>query len=590
MKLNANLKEFKTEIDLIRERYPAFKDDSAFVFWFLHAYLTDKEDTAKNALTGKEGGRGGEKNIDAIYIDEKAKQCNIIQGKYHTQEDVLEKRNDVLSFADLGLLPWAHKTIIETFYSKLDPIALEKMKDAINCVKNKKYGLNLYYVTTGKCTETVINEAKTRVRQADVKVDLHILTHKHVMNIYRDFLDDITPHIPQLKLKINSEGVIQHEGLIHQFDPKREIESWVLSVCGDEIGQMYTKVGRKLFAKNIRGWKGLTDINQSIADTIKKEPFNFWYYNNGITIVCDDAKRESHGGQDAITIEGAQIINGQQTTRTLSDSESINTNVLVKIIKIPRGDEDHLNYDELVNTIVRSTNWQNHISSSDLVSNDYIQVLLEKEFRKKGYQYIRKDMSKSEARAMYGHGFHQIDKIQLAKSIGACILDPVIVRKGKDRLFEDPYYKSIFGSSQLSFYLSKYWLMRQVQYAARRHPARAYAKWVVLNFSWNQLESHIGTGNSEKRFRYACEHHMYRGLLDILLNGIVCIYKAASTFHRLNRGEGEEGLDVSSFFQRTKLHTEFERFWHSTKNPHRNKTNDYFKRFKKSLDELEIEA
>ena len=70
MKINVGLSELKNEIDLIRKRYPAFKDDSAFVFWFLHAYLTDKEETAKNALTGKEGGRGGEKNIDAIFIDD----------------------------------------------------------------------------------------------------------------------------------------------------------------------------------------------------------------------------------------------------------------------------------------------------------------------------------------------------------------------------------------------------------------------------------------------------------------------------------------------------------------------------------------
>ena len=107
MKAKATLGELKNEIALIRKRYPAFKDDSAFVFWFLHAYLTDKEDVAKHALTGKEGGRGGEKNIDAIFVDEKAKQCNIIQGKFHISEGFSEKRNDVLSFADLRLLPWA---------------------------------------------------------------------------------------------------------------------------------------------------------------------------------------------------------------------------------------------------------------------------------------------------------------------------------------------------------------------------------------------------------------------------------------------------------------------------------------------------
>ncbi len=354
---------------------------------------------------------------------------------------------------------------------------------------------------------------------------------------------------------------------------------------------MYSKVGRRLFAKNIRGWLGSnTHINKSIEETIKKEPYNFWYFNNGITIVCDDAKRETQGGQDAIIIDGAQIINGQQTTRTLCESDSKDTNVLVKIIKIPRDFESNGDYDVLVNSIVRSTNWQNYILPSDLVSNDYIQVLLEKEFRKQGYQYIRKNMSKSEARTMYGHGFHQIDKRELAQAVAACLFDPLIVRKGRERLFEDPYYKSIYGSNQLSFYLSKYWLMRQVQYAARGVPVRAYPKWLVLNFAWKEISRSIGSGYSEKRFRFACEHNLYSEVLNPLLYALTDTFRAALTFYRLNRGKGDEARDVSTFFQLTKLDVEFEKFWGSSKNPYRNKVKNHFKKFRERLEVLEIDA
>lgn len=589
MKSKISISDLKDEISSIRKRYPKFKDDSAFVFWFLYAHLVDKEEVAKSSLTGKEGGRGGEKNIDAIYIDEKNKQCNIIQGKFHTSEGFGEKRNDILAFADLGFLPWESKSMLETFYSKLDPIALEKFKDVVNCVKNKKYKLNLHYVTTGKCTDTIIDEAKTHVRQAEGPVDIFILTYKQVLNIFRNYLDDITPSVPPLKLKIVSEGAIQHEGLIHRFDPKAKIESWVLSVCGYDIGQMYEKVGRKLFAKNIRGWLGEdTDINESISETIKKEPYNFWYYNNGVTIVCEDAKRETQGGEDVIIIEGAQVINGQQTTRTLHKNDSQDTNVLVKIIKIPRDLEDDGYYDKLVNSIVRATNWQNYISPSDLVSNDFIQVFLEKEFRKIGYQYIRKKMSKSEARSWIGQGYWQIDKKEMAQAVASCLFDPVIVRKGKEGLFEDPYYKSVFGSKQLSFYLSKYWLMRTVQYAARGYPERAYAKWLVLNFLWERIGKDIGAGYAEKRFRDANEQNMY-DILKPLNDAIVNVFRAALKFYRFNSGKGEEARDVSSFFQLSKLDTEFKKFWELSKNPYRSKFNHYHTKFRKRLEELEKE-
>ena len=64
------LDNLKDEINSIKKQYPSFRDDSAFVFWFVNAYLVDQETLALDSLTGKEGGRGGEKNIDAIYVDD----------------------------------------------------------------------------------------------------------------------------------------------------------------------------------------------------------------------------------------------------------------------------------------------------------------------------------------------------------------------------------------------------------------------------------------------------------------------------------------------------------------------------------------
>ena len=49
---------------------------------------------------------------------------------------------------------------------------------------------------------------------------------------------------------------------------------------------MYEIAGRKIFAKNIRGYLGEnTDINKSMKYTIEKEPHNFWYFNN---VLCSN--------------------------------------------------------------------------------------------------------------------------------------------------------------------------------------------------------------------------------------------------------------------------------------------------------------
>ena len=40
---------------------------------------------------------------------------------------------------------------------------------------------------------------------------------------------------------------------------------------------------------NVRGFLGSTEINRGMEATLTREPEYFWYYNNGVTIVCDDA-------------------------------------------------------------------------------------------------------------------------------------------------------------------------------------------------------------------------------------------------------------------------------------------------------------
>src|SRR5688572_12629519 len=46
------------------------------------------------------------------------------------------------------------------------------------------------------------------------------------------------------------------------------------------------KYGENLTAKNLRGFKGSTDVNEGIMNTIRTNPRHFWYFNNGITVVA----------------------------------------------------------------------------------------------------------------------------------------------------------------------------------------------------------------------------------------------------------------------------------------------------------------
>jgi hypothetical protein len=131
--------ELQDELSQIRNEYAAFRDDTAFVFWFLKAFLTNSDEAAREALTGLTG----DKNIDALYIDDKAKQVHIVQGKYRVKrQSASEKPNDVMRFAALAELPHSSRAIRTEFLSNMDPHAAERFRDGIErlCVRATIFG------------------------------------------------------------------------------------------------------------------------------------------------------------------------------------------------------------------------------------------------------------------------------------------------------------------------------------------------------------------------------------------------------------------------------------------------------------------
>lgn len=576
------ISKIKEEIEQIRKEKPRLRDDSAFVLWFLTAYLADSEEEALNSLTGEKGDKG----IDAILFDHENKKIYVVQGKFHRKPGIKEKRNDVLAFAEIGTIPWKDRNLIDNFILKLAPA--DKFEELIKCVMQKNYSLHLYYVTTGICSETLRREAKAWARQAGGQLEISIFDMKQLITIYKDYLEGVAPAVPSLELRIASENGIHSEGIIHRYDPRTKIEAWVFSMPARDVGEMF-KYGIRLFARNIRGYLGSSnEINKAMEKTINEEPHNFWYYNNGITIVCDEAKLETRGGQNVLIVERPQIINGQQTTRTLNKNPSTDASVIVRVIKIPRTEGQEIEYKQLVSSIVRATNWQNAIKPSDLVSNDHVQVWLERQLRKKRYLYLRKRQTKQEIRRIFGSsGYFLIKKEELAKAVASCQLDPVVVREGVEGLFDERHYSIIFKVLPVSFYLSRYWLMRQVNKVSRGYPERGYAKWVVLHFAWKKIRHIIDNEDLGKRFQYACENED-NAVLKHLRKALNDIFNAVLKFYRVKRGRGKKALDVSTFFKRSGLHNEFDTFWNSSKNGYKNKAETNLDRFKNYLDKVEL--
>ena len=548
--------------DLTRElrewgrRFPRLRDDALFVAWFLRAYVTDNEDQAVGALTG----RSGDKGVDAVLIDDKVRGVFVVQGKLRqTLMRTGEKREDVLGFANLAHTVHGDADDWEEYLVKLAPEARLRLEDARERMLERGYRLHLCFVTTGRISGPLVSEARRRARTAPTPADHHpgfaALDGREVMALLGEYLDGVAPPVPSLDLPI--EGGRGSSRLDHES----AIESWTVTMSGGDVAKIYRQAGPRVFARNIRGYLGNTKINREMGRTIKREPRSFWYLNNGVTIVCNEARFEQEGGRELLSVAYPQVINGQQTTRVLAEAnpnEAAKASVSVRVISIPRHSPEQ--YDRLVSQIVRATNWQNVIKPADLMSNDPRQIELEREFRKLNYLYVRKRQVQAEARRVSFQHQMIIKKEELANAFAACLEESLPRRVGLQPLFED-HYDKIFGRRySVKHYLCCYWHYRNVHLMAWGESDRTWAKFVVVYYLWQEFGTDIRS--FEETFISMCEDpNRYPRLRTEYLRLIELSFGSALRYYRKARGRGANAVEVSPFFKRGDVYPGFQEYW-----------------------------
>jgi len=553
------------EVKEVHDANPKWTLDNAFIQWFLQAFLVSDPAVASRSVTGVSHDKG----VDGIFIDDSVSKIFVLQGKFHQGEKPpTESRSTVISFAQVARILLGTKSVFEIFLRKIDPAVGHRLKEARDRIQKRDYELHLYYVTTGRCSSPLKSEAEAEVGQANGRATLSVLDREDVLALLIDYLGGAAPPVPFVDLQIDARGISGSDGVIQRYDIASGIESWILSVSGQDASNLYSRSGDRLFARNIRGFLGDTAINEGMRNTLRQSPEYFWYFNNGVTIVCDSARKTAEKGHAILRVTNPQIINGQQTTRTLNIAPSKKASVLVRVISIPRSrTRNQADFEGLVSNIVAATNWQNAILPSDLRANDTRQVSLQRDLAKLQYHYLRKRQTKQEARRALGNlSFFWIKKDELAQLAAACEFDPVVVRSGKEGLFKLPWYDRIFDGRSVREYLNMYWIGRVVKYQGAGQPDRAYAKWHAMHAIWKSVESVIRTRAKSDYFRERCERDKWFDGLDTATDQV---YRSLLEFFKRRRGKGVHATDVSNFFYRPHQHVGFDKYWSSPANAKR---------------------
>jgi len=183
------------------------------------------------------------------------------------------------------------------------------------------------------------------------------------------------------------------KAVIEEFNFRRVL---IGKVPVTEIANLFNRHGNLLLERNIRRYLGMhanrvnSAIQTTLTDADKRD--NFYFFNNGITMVCSKFRHNALQGENyQVNIEGIQIINGGQTCKTIQKTlenpevfdKSSSVYVLLRLYELAEEDMD------LVSDITYATNSQNPVDLRDLRSNDEIQKRLEIGITGLGYTYKR---------------------------------------------------------------------------------------------------------------------------------------------------------------------------------------------------------
>ncbi|MDI9858010.1 AIPR family protein [Flectobacillus roseus] len=419
-------KTFKGKIDL-SDLPTSTKDEEKQNFFLtraLAAYALTIEavadiDTATSSITDGFDDNG----IDAIYYNRSAKILWLVQSKYiHSGVGGIDN-GDVEKFTK-GV-----KRLIDADLKKFNSKVNNKKDEILEALDDSTVKIQIIFAYTGKKLSTHNLDSITELLDEQNETEeLLMFTDFNIDKVYKGLETGggIAP--------INEDITILNWGHIEQ-----PFKSYYGQIAGTDLGNLWDKYGRRLFTENIRNFLGVSTVNDEIIKTIKTEPDNFIYFNNGITILCESIKKKPLGGADklvgAFKCNGISVVNGAQTLGSIGSLHTSNPNelskvkVMVKFISLEDSPEG------FGQRITIATNTQNKVEKKDFVSLDTEQARLKIELKLENIEYHYK---RTNERIIVDENNYLLEEVGFSlASLFNNVDYSTMVKKESGRLWED---------------------------------------------------------------------------------------------------------------------------------------------------------
>ncbi|MBQ9287657.1 MAG: AIPR family protein [Bacteroidaceae bacterium] len=339
-------------------------DGQRFVAWYMrNIHLLDQRQ-AKDAVTDGQG----DKQIDAVYIDEDEQKIYVVQGKYYLGESIdAEPVREVISswsqFHDLAKLQDNANLKLKT-----------KIAEIATALEEDSYCICFELITTSTFTESAqqdIDAFQSKLSEddgSDFNAQFSVIDKQGLMDSYNRVLEQTNPilnHVIALEVGKFLRTEISSTNVLLAVLPLKEC----IKIPGIKDGS--------LFQKNVRQSLGINNsVNKKIKNTINNPDkcSDFFFFHNGITAICNKMEEIDPG---KFKFYGLNVVNGCQSLNTiLSCSENVKKRedayILFRFYEIPQRDR--------ADSISTNTNTQSTVKARDLRSNSRQVLKIKKAF------------------------------------------------------------------------------------------------------------------------------------------------------------------------------------------------------------------
>ena len=398
--IQQDIREYQSNFKFVKN---IEKDEWAFNYWVLDKLFYEDEELIEEKIIDY-----NDMAVDAYEIYEDTKDIYIIQNKYYSDDTRISSAYIKNDFLLRPIAALENGTYIRS----------EELQNAFNKMKDDPdFTVHLQLFVTNNLHD---NDADSYIKEFNSKNAKYIASIFYLDDIKNKYYNDVEQIKSNITVKV--ESINKHTILnINTDDYKLEnifdaryVLTPVVSIYRlyrDSIEKRYP-----IFDKNIREYLGNKGVNKGIYKTLQdpQDRKNFFYYNNGITIICDSmtpikVQPSDYNMNAFFNIDNPQIVNGCQTVNSIYEflqnvpsqdleKEFKDTFVMLKILVINRNDE---NEKQLYKDIVKYNNSQNAINEKNFVANTGIFIRLQEEFENKGFLLLIKQSDKNKFSKKY---------------------------------------------------------------------------------------------------------------------------------------------------------------------------------------------